>query len=416
MIKKMRSAKPWFDVAMYRYLNPGLQIPDGQDPADFYSKNTNETLYVARLPEGFDANAYILERSAKLDASALGRRIADEARRDDVEVDCDLGSYVSNLNLVMRLVSRNLLEVARSTELHRLSPKSLGVGDSIRLKRCAMTVAYPYVTWVDYAAGQVRVSDPRMDLDDVGALYLVDGIRVPDVTRVAAINYVRELRERCAGQWKLSPDPSFNAELYKTLYPDARHLSCTDAYLDLIARRGRGENRIGKADDLVNTESLVIDHPLDLLGAQIERVKQTFSPPGDPAALVTERAVGDALESLSRFPREVTFESRTEFRRGACVKGIATFADGLGTCAIGIGGGSHHDRSQCYRLLDRFASLVSDHGAAAVSAEMVRHAFPETCVLDALSRVIAELCGPGVQPMRLTNCVKLARDIGSSPS
>jgi hypothetical protein len=346
-----------FDPAFYLYLNPGITAGNNtaDDLLEYYVAHSNETLYAdpCMLPKNFNVKTYLEDHKAVADVSGLGKVIAATE-----ELCCDsedIGEYVRNLNLPVRLVSKNLFEVTEKDRT-RLTVKSLGVGDNIRLKKSAVTAAYAMATWIDYAAGLVRVSNTKFDFTDLNTCYIFDGIRVPDARRIATINY---LAGRVWNDTSLisATDPMFNVELYKMLYPDSRNLTCMGAYLDLVSHKERGYPRIGKVADLSTTKGLTIDEPITLFGSRIEAVRTSFDSfsTGSSSALakstlVTEKTLTDAFSNVAIFHQPLKFDGAVSFSAQSVFGRFAAFPEGLGTVAIGIGWGLRPPTTQNWGL------------------------------------------------------------------
>lgn len=150
--------------------------------------------------------------------------------------------------------------------------------------------------------------------DPSDAPIILHGIRIPDVERIAHINYTRIVTSSNAHLLDMSPLPSnYNPQLVKLLYPDMRYLSDTDAYVTYANRWGVNDYRIAAATDLYNNEAPVINglHVKgtfvwdNILLTSVSIDDASVSCNVETTTLITERAIKRYIER--KFQEPATF-------------------------------------------------------------------------------------------------------------
>jgi len=150
--------------------------------------------------------------------------------------------------------------------------------------------------------------------------YLLFGIKVTDFDRIAQANYARLF----AGYSNMNTngtivsaisssntnflvseiDDTFNAPLYRMLYPDSRSLNDTQTYLDWVSKRKNEVYRIQNVSDIAygngntytNINFLNISSNMIFTGTFINGITEYLNPstcniPGDSNKLITENAI-----------------------------------------------------------------------------------------------------------------------------
>jgi hypothetical protein len=150
--------------------------------------------------------------------------------------------------------------------------------------------------------------------------YLLLGIKVTDFDRIAQANYARLF----AGYSNMNSngiivsaisssntnflvseiDDTFNAPLYRMLYPDSRSLNDTQTYLDWVSKRKNEVYRIqnvidiayGNGNTYTNINYLNISSNMTFTGTFINGITEylnpnTYNVPGDSNKLITENAI-----------------------------------------------------------------------------------------------------------------------------
>ena len=125
--------------------------------------------------------------------------------------------------------------------------------------------------------------------------YVLDGIKVIDPMRIAKVSFVRNYIETNANQVDVLPESgTFNATLYKTLYPDAALLSDKSAYIDYIAKRKNNVLRVNNADDILANYVGTSNVKITGVNNHINRILTT----GESNRLVTEFGIREYTETV----------------------------------------------------------------------------------------------------------------------
>lgn len=108
---------------------------------------------------------------------------------------------------------------------------------------------------------------PSIGFGSVGTQYIIYGIKVVDVDRIGKINYLRALAPPPLVPPPHSinvPDPTFNAPLYRLLYPESAFLSDTESYQEYINFRDNNVSRIGRSTDFIANAAQSTNDYLDV--------------------------------------------------------------------------------------------------------------------------------------------------------
>ncbi len=210
---------------------------------------------VPPLPTGFDARVFL---AAQPDVSGLNRAIRDAMLGEGASLHAmrRRGEMIGTLRERVALVAPNTFELPADS-FASFSPCNLQADDDVRLFRAlgpgVEAVDARVVAMAGLRGFVVQPLDSPHPLVDADAAYVLHGIRVWDPERQARVAYVRSLP---VGNGSNDPDqvpePGFQDDVYRTLFPDARGFSEPDAYLDYRARWRREEYRVGAGGDLFN--------------------------------------------------------------------------------------------------------------------------------------------------------------------
>ena len=352
-----------FDPAFYLYLNPTLRVQHGVtvDTAEtYFSEHSHDTLYAdpALVPVCFNESVYIEDHKNVIDVSPLNRAIMEDEQDCTVDSNSNscshacTGKFVNNIGVRIHLISRNKFKVCHETCHDGIPQRSMQNLDEITIQKGRHDLAHARVTNVSPCRTEFMVSNQYFDFTDRDAAYHVAGIKVSDPCRVALINYMgaqihnqhhhRNSRtgELCKIERLNHIDSTFNAELYKMLYPDARSLTCMGAYLDYASRKSHGHERIHAAMDFATVLGLCISKPVTFMGMEIRDISRDARRRGSEvlnhSSLITEKAIKEYVDGKSRFDEPLVefCGKRVEFKTGN-----VEFKRGLGTLCIGIGTG-----------------------------------------------------------------------------
>ena len=253
-----------FNPTAFLYLNPELwerhaceQDMDNENAEWLYHRYSSPTapLHVSlpKLPEGFDPEVYILSIAPALNIASLNYHIRKS-------MDSATGVYLPTIKQGVHVISTNSSTMTRfgfDDPYIKLTDWMLVEEDTVRIESassmtCGTCLYHGRVCSVDYDNNTFEVCGlPRTIFTapstSTGS-YILYGQLLYDYRRLAVINYARGARPASAGS---QTDSLFNPDLYRILYPDTRHLSDREAFLDFRARRAQGEIRIGGANDMV---------------------------------------------------------------------------------------------------------------------------------------------------------------------
>lgn len=310
------SLPPDFSPATFLYLNPEVSafsnVTTVEDAVARYPSEFSNLYY--RIPDPalhgpFVDDVYIAEYRGVIDVSHLNHviNVAESNILGSVgvadETDGFRSRYVPNFyrkvvpegdGFVFRLAtppfassssssssSSNTVPASCSptrgvlnTENLTLNASNLRVGDEVRILRGAgeYVIDGHVSAIVDSNAFRLNAtSPPTWPSSDNGTVFGVDvtsndsdvdyvlfGIRVSDPDRVAHINYTRRFHAGFSNEAPTQQLEPFNAELYQTLYPDARFLTEDEAFVSSRNNWTTNDVRITKAQDIVSASYPVL--------------------------------------------------------------------------------------------------------------------------------------------------------------
>jgi hypothetical protein len=240
-------------------------------------------------PAGFDPKVYV---AAQTNVSAVNQTIYNAMLGMGSTLNSILrrGIYVSTLMQEVALtynsnsgsrLGMQLTEIGN--EPFRFSASNLNSGDYVRLQRRTDghgtngVPLYGQVTSVTSGSNFVLspVSPAAFNLDSLGCIYTLSGIRIWDIERQALVAYSRNTvafsnaLSNAGGNTSnqasfpgyvdpndVVPRSDFNLDAYRAMYPDVKLLDFSDAYLDYRLRGKRAnEYRIANGGDLYNLEA-----------------------------------------------------------------------------------------------------------------------------------------------------------------
>ena len=261
------------DAAMLLYLNPELQAYSNvltvEDVRDRFGELSNLPSELPPLPKGFDDQVYLADNRDSLDVSSMNRVIREAMLNDgfdDGAIDRN-SMYLGSIMRDVVLIGSNAFEFdADGLQGFRLGPKSLQVGDDVRLMRAnGADNVYGRVLELDsnaspprFAIGDVRIFGGGVPtLGQGGEAYTLYGIKLCDTERLVRVNLTRSYVSNDDPDDILVLDRDFNKELHQMLYPNTRLMTQSEAYVDYVNRWGLRDYRIANADDFYNASSPV---------------------------------------------------------------------------------------------------------------------------------------------------------------
>jgi hypothetical protein len=179
---------------------------------------------------------------------------------------------------------------------YQFDSNNITIGDEIKL---VDDVKHEYVmTVTQLTPATITVAPNKFSLPPSSS-YILDGIKVVDPLRMAKIFMARDFNITYSNQQSTLPDSgSFNAPLYKLLYPDATSLTDQAAFIDYVAKRKNNVYRVNNADEIVG--NFYERNSIKIQGINIEVSSNEGY--GSSNRLVTEYGVKrftvDAIEAI----------------------------------------------------------------------------------------------------------------------
>jgi hypothetical protein len=314
-----------FNAFDFMYLNPELSVEfniQTIEAATVFNSN-NPTLPLARhlgiIPANFDPEVFFSSSRDIANVASLSRVIATSMSNQGL-TSAQIGrkqEYVPSIYQKVVYLGSNIFRLENSNTV-AFGSNNLLDGDTVR-------IIDEYSSYHTIQVGTVTPSNFTMSnsiaLVYPSSNYMLYGILATDPVRIAKINYVRliaGLSNIEAGGIITSPtqggvapiylssniDGDFDAELYKTLYPDARTLTDTESYIDWVNKRKNEVYRIRNVYDIAygggnlytDINFLRINSNLDFRGVFIDGIHTYLNPsscnqPGDCNKLITENAI-----------------------------------------------------------------------------------------------------------------------------
>lgn len=277
--------------ATYLYLNPSLQATrtaiDVEAATSYWntnpaSRSLPKSLPV--LPDTFDPYVFLAENRDIIDVSTMNqviyRAMSNEGR--DVRTLWKNAAYHGTIFQPAKLITSNTFKFLDPS--YTISPCNLQVNDLVKIGvNSNHQHIFGTVSNISLANQAFSISTANSAIySDSNASYIVYGLSLFDAERLSLVNlaniydstpakpsypYVVPLLEK-----------EFNVDLYHMLYPDARMMSQTEAYIDYTDNWGAKSYRITKASDIenirapgVNFVNLSVDNTLSV-GPQSDRL------------------------------------------------------------------------------------------------------------------------------------------------
>ncbi len=264
-----------FNPATYLYLNPELQafsnVTTIEQAQTFYLSNVNGSnlpYSLSSLDPNFNARVFIHSSKNGLDVSSLNEVIRQAMSNDGYSATSLLATseFMQSIQQPITYTSNNTFYMTNAVPL---TPENLIVGDDVMIVIENESEVISKVTAIDSNTqpNTFTVSNyANFSYSNASNVELF-GQRLYDAERLGIINWIRGYRspDPYAGNYVV--DTSFNPELYRLLYPDARHLTNMQCLFDYLTYRDDGELRIGNVGQFIipnNAESLILD------GAKLE--------------------------------------------------------------------------------------------------------------------------------------------------
>lgn len=311
-----------FNPIDFLYYNPELQAYSNvltiEDAQNFYYSNSSSNLVydTSVIPSDFDDLVFLNTNKDVIPISYFNQVIRI-AMSNEGFTSSEIDSKSRYVTSIFKYVIYNNGQFYLDDPTYAFSSYNLNTGDPVKvlddIKR-----EY-YFTVLNVNSNSFSVKPHKYNLYS-SSNYLLDGMKLTDPLRIAKVNLVRDYATTYSNQFHTFPDSgTFNAPLYKLLYPDAAILSDQDAYVDYMAKRKNGVFRINNSFEILqNTgdfptsiNNAIISSNLDLLGnlnygdVQITGINpEVYGLPDASNRLVTEQAIinyVDQLQTLGEF-------------------------------------------------------------------------------------------------------------------
>lgn len=195
------------------------------------------------IPTGFSGPVFLALTTVSSNVSRLNaviRSILSNGGLPNSQLD-DTSTFVRNINKVATFDGVDSMSLASP-----ISDLAVSINDTLRIEINESDVLITRVVSVDYNNGTIKINPVPPNISHLSTTYVIAGIKVVDSARIGAINYVRGVAT--IGAFYI-PE-SFNIDLYRTCYPEARLMSVEDAYASYISYNAILKYRVGSVNDL----------------------------------------------------------------------------------------------------------------------------------------------------------------------
>lgn len=254
-----------FNVAKFLYYNPELtaysNITTNTQAYEWAYSNdiTNMIWDDSSIPTDFNSEAFILDYKKHLNASRLNGVIRNAMIIEGFTPTMltQRAKYIATIYQDVLLESSNVFKFnhfpATSNDQFFINNRNLSIGDHVKLMH-NVTKIFEYAVVADVIDSErMALSNAKKIYNNIGDYYLIVGIRLNDYVRLAKINYLRGL-DPPPNVPSIDAlgfvDPTFNPDLYRLLYPDAKSMSDIKSYYDYLSRRDNNDKRIGRVQDI----------------------------------------------------------------------------------------------------------------------------------------------------------------------
>jgi hypothetical protein len=246
-----------FNAIDYIYLNPELpaysNILTIEDALNFHDTDSNGPSLVydtSIIPSNLDPFVFLSTNKDIIPIAKLSQSVFDAMSNDNIPIAeiISTGRFVSSIVKDIRYTANNRFTLS-NTSSYNFNVSNLNIGDEIRvfddLKR-----EY-FFTVNNYSSSNIFIGSHKYILH-ISSNYILDGIKVFDPLRVAKTGLVRIGENALSNTSNILPESgTFNASLYRLLYPNASRLTDQEAYIDYISKRKNNQLRINNADEFL---------------------------------------------------------------------------------------------------------------------------------------------------------------------
>ena len=242
-----------FNPVGFIYLNPEFNVAL-KDAAETYERHSrtvgSDTLYYSlssAIPDNFDASMFLACHRGALNISPLNKLIG-------MTEDDGASNTHATADTIMENATCSALSIGtgNAAAFDFINPgfcfdtNLLSVGDELVIEVPGIGETHVLVTATNNGHGFHAMFQSPSHMSN-GGLVLVRGHRLHDIERLARINVVRGYARADAADL----DGEFNGNLYRLLYPDARHIAGdVELWNDYMRRQNAGDFRICKVQQL----------------------------------------------------------------------------------------------------------------------------------------------------------------------
>lgn len=408
-----------FNPAVFLFLNPELNIPLSDALAAF--NNNPSLLSSLDLPANFDDRLYLAGQRQNINISGLNNSIRVNMMSNDVLGAQLEGEFMPTLYEDVQLEGENLFRIKTpgASNVVFFNSNSLNVGDEVKIIKDNKRPFFAVVNEV--VSNEIVRVQPRNSqaFKDAAANYMLYGIKVWDRRRLASISYLRQLQQGAAEPVTVI-DPTFNAELYKLLYPHARNMSDLGAFVDY----NKNPTHIASVDDFgaLNASGVIVAPDpgggggaatsLSMSGLTVTTISTNYGTTSDyvvgHTSIITEKAIKKYVDQ--KFVLDATFAGAATFNQAVNaaslrVTGAASMCNIVsmrGPVSVGsnltvandlaVTGDGSFNRVTSYTYTTLSDARLK-HNVKPIDKERVRHKFAELACLSLYSYEVAN--GPG---------------------
>lgn len=350
-----------FNAVDFLYLNPELSaylnITTTESARAYYQSDCNVHLAINLqeiIPSSFKPDIFISTSRDIANISGLSRNIITHMYNQGILPSQINRSqkYIASIYQTITYSNANVFDVSQT---NITSSNTLNVGDFIKVIDASLNEYFFQVS--NLTPNTIGVRQHRYTLYSTSN-YTLYGINATDFTRIAHINYARifggysnidssgqlvsPVSSTNTNYVSASNDQTFNADLYRILYPDARGLDDTRTYLDWVNNRKNEIYRINNVSDIgfgngnhyVNNNFLNISSNLVFRGIFIDGILSNMdaslsNTTSDPTKLVTAYAIKQYtdirianLQNLGSFENMVITDTVTVMSTGTFMTNV----------------------------------------------------------------------------------------------
>jgi len=259
-----------FNPVQFLYLNPQQSnVVTVEDAYAFWNQNSNTTnleINYDTVPSGLDPTVFIAENRASINISGLNNAIKN-AMLANGDVLCDIerqGVYFPTVYRSLHVTGSNTfcVNIPGDPDVFQINLSNLQIGDAVKIINTASSQSmFGRITNILGDAQSFQIAFTGAHPNDLMQgpyltnTYALFGIKLYDPLRLCRINYLA-LQTRNSNQPLtnlVDIDPTFNYELYHTLYPDSRNLNKEEAFVDYTNNNGNNNHRIANVSELLSS-------------------------------------------------------------------------------------------------------------------------------------------------------------------